>query len=156
MLIQIALGAGMLLLNVLVMAMAALVLESAFRAAHPWLVAPPERWKLLVMLFAVGVWVLVVLTLGIWMWAYVLFETGVFKSMEESLYFSIEAFSTLGLGDVVPSQEWRVFAAMAAVNGLLSFGLLTALLVEALRQVRLAQLERRHQDRGPEAPRRSP
>ena len=99
---------------------------------------------------------LVTLTVGIWMWAYVLFGIGAFMSLEESLYFAIEAFSTLGLGDVVPRREWRILAAMAAVNGLLSFGLLTALLVEALRQVRLAQLERRHQDRGPEAPRRSP
>lgn len=144
MLLQIALGAGLLVLNVLVMAVAALVLESAFRAAHPWLIRPPQRPKLLVMLVAVGLWVLATLTVGIWMWAVVLFETGVFKSMEESLYFSIEAFSTLGLGDVVPQHEWRILAAMAAVNGLLSFGLLTALLVEALRQVRLAQLEMRH------------
>jgi hypothetical protein len=32
---------------------------------------------------------------------------------------------------------------MASVNGFLSFGLLTALMVEALRQVRLSQLEMR-------------
>lgn len=144
MLLQIALGSGLLVLNILVMAAAALLLESAFRVAHPWLIRPPQRPKLLVMLVAVGIWVLLVLTVNIWFWAYVLFETGVFKSMEESLYYAIEAFSTLGLGDVVPKQEWRIFAAMAAVNGLLSFGLLTALLVEALRQVRLAQLEMRH------------
>ena len=144
MLLQIALGSGLLVLNVLVMAVAALVLESAFRVAHPWLIRPPQRPKLVVLLVAVGIWVLLVLTVNIWIWAYVLFETGVFKSMEESLYYAIEAFSTLGLGDVLPRQEWRIFAAMAAVNGLLSFGLLTALLVEALRQVRLAQLEMRH------------
>lgn len=144
MLLQIALGSGLLVLNVLVMAVAALVLESAFRAAHPWLIRPPQRPKLVVLLVAVGIWVLLVLTVNIWIWAYVLFEIGVFRSMEESLYYAIEAFSTLGLGDVLPRQDWRIFAAMAAVNGLLSFGLLTALLVEALRQVRLAQLEMRH------------
>ncbi|MBL9075646.1 potassium channel family protein [Tabrizicola sp.] len=144
MLLQILLGSGLLVLNVLVMALAALVLEIAFRATHPWLVRPPQRPKLVLMLVAVGLWVLAVLTLGIWTWAWVLFETGVFKSLEESLYFAIEAFSTLGLGDVVPHKDWRILAAMAAVNGLLSFGLMTALLVEALRQVRLAQLERRH------------
>ena len=143
MLLQIALGSGLLVVNVLVMAVAALLLESAFRVAHPWLIRPPQRLKLLLLLVAVGVWVLLVLTVNIWIWAYVLFETGVLKSMEESLYFAIVAFSTLGLGDVVPADEWRIFAAMAAVNGLLSFGLLTALLVEALRQVRLAQLEMR-------------
>ena len=144
MLLQIALGSAVLVVNVLVMAVAALLLETTFRAVHPWLIAPPQRLKLVLMLVAVCLWALLVLTLNIWAWAYVLFETGVFKSLEESLYYAIEAFSTLGLGDVVPHQDWRVFAAMAAVNGLLSFGLLTALLVEALRQVRLAQLERRH------------
>jgi hypothetical protein len=141
MLHQIALGSGLLVVDVLIMALAALGLETVFRTVHPWLVRPPARLKLLLMLVAVGIWVLVVLTVGIWMWAYVLFEIGVFKSMEESLYFSIVAFSTLGLGDVVPKDEWRILAVMAAVNGLLSFGLLTALLVEALRQVRVAQLE---------------
>ena len=146
MLLQIAIGSGLLVLNVLVMALAALVLEIGFRAAHSWLIRPPQRPKLLLMLVAVGLWVLLTLTVGIWMWAYVLFETGVFKTMEESLYFAIEAFSTLGLGDVIPKQEWRILAAMAAVNGLLSFWLMTALLVEAMRQVRLAQLERRHKD----------
>lgn len=144
MLLQIAIGSGLLVLNVLVMAVAALMLEAAFRSVHPWLIRGAQRSKLLLMLVAVGIWVLGTLTVGIWMWAYILFETGVFKSMEESLYFAIVAFSTLGLGDVVPRQEWRILAAMAAVNGLLSFGLMTALLVEALRQVRLAQLERRH------------
>lgn len=144
MLLQIALGSGLLVMNVLVMAVAALLLEVAFRSAHPWLVRPPQRIKLLLMLIGVGLWVLVVITLGVWLWAVVLHEVGAFATMEESVYFALVAFSTLGLGDVVPPLEWRVLSAMAAVNGFLSFGLLTALLVEALRQVRLAQLERRH------------
>lgn len=145
MLLQIALGSGLLVLNVILMALAALVLESAFRSLHPWLVAPPQRPKLVLMLVAVGLWVLAVITVGVWIWALSLHAIGAFGSYEEAVYFSIVAFSTLGLGDVVPHPEWRILSVMAAVNGFLSFGLLTALLVEALRQVRLAQLEvRRH------------
>lgn len=144
MLLQIALGSGLLVLNVILMALAALVLESAFRSVHPWLIAPPQRPKLVLMLVAVGIWVLSVITVGVWIWALTLHAIGAFTTFEEAVYFSIVAFSTLGLGDVVPLHEWRIFAAMASVNGFLSFGLLTALLVEALRQVRLAQLERRH------------
>lgn len=143
MLVQIALGTGLLLVNVLVMAIAALVLEVVFRRVHPWLVAPPQRQKLLLMLIGVGIWVLAVITTGVWIWAFALWGLGAFATLEEAVYFSLVAFSTLGLGDVVPPPEWRVLAAMAAVNGFLSFGLLTALLVEALRQVRLAQLELR-------------
>jgi hypothetical protein len=143
MLLQITLGTGLLLLNVLVMAIAALMLEVAFRRFHPWLIAPPQRPKLLVMLVGVGIWVLAVITTGVWIWALALWSLGAFPTMEESVYFSLVAFSTLGLGDIVPPPEWRVLAAMAAVNGFLSFGLLTALLVEALRKVRLAQLDQR-------------
>jgi hypothetical protein len=141
---QIALGSGVLVINVLVMAIAALLLEVAFRRAHPWLVTPPQRSKLLLMLVGVGLWVLAVVTVGVWIWALTLQGVGAFATMEDSVYFSLVAFSTLGLGDIVPPPEWRILSAMAAVNGFLSFGLLTALLVEALRQVRLAQLERRH------------
>lgn len=144
MLVQIALGSGLLVVNVLVMAMAAFLLEEAFRRLHPWLITSPQRPKLLFLLVGVGVWILSVITMGVWIWAIALHGVGAFASLEDSVYFALVAFSTLGLGDIVPPREWRIFSAMAAVNGFLSFGLLTALLVEALRQVRLAQLDRRH------------
>jgi hypothetical protein len=95
------------------------------------------------MLVCVGIWVLGVVTICVWIWALSLWSLGAFTTMEESVYFSLVAFSTLGLGDIVPPQEWRILSVMAAVNGFLSFGLLTALMVEALRQVRLSQLELR-------------
>ncbi len=144
MFIQIALGSGLLVIHVMIMAIAAFLLEVAFRKVHPWLISPPQRPKLLVMLVAVCLWVLAVVTTGVWIWALAYYALGAFATVEESLYFSLVAFTTLGLGDVVAPQEWRILSVMAAVNGFLSFGLLTALLVEALRQVRLAQLEIRH------------
>jgi voltage-gated potassium channel Kch len=146
MFIQIALGTGLLLVNVLIMALAAFLLETAFRRAHRWLVAPPQRPKLLLLLIGVCFWVLAVVTTGVWIWAIALLTLGAFPTLESAVYFSLVAFTTLGLGDVVAPQEWRILSVMAAVNGFLSFGLLTALLVEALRQVRLAQLETRHRD----------
>lgn len=145
MFIQIAIGTGLLVANLVVMAIAALLLEVGFRRVHPWLIAEPQRPKLLVLLIGVGIWVLAVVTVGVWSWATTLRFVGTFATQEEAVYFALESFTTLGLGDVVPATEWRILAAMTAVNGFLSFGLLTALLVEALRQVRLAQLEnRRH------------
>ncbi len=144
MLSQIALGTVVLILNITVAAVGAFLLEALFVRVHPWLLAPPQRPKLLVLLIGVGIWVLALITVAVWIWALALFELGAFKTLEEAMYFSLVAFSTLGLGDVVPPKELRIFAAMASVNGFLSFGLLTALLVETMRQVRLAQLERRH------------
>jgi hypothetical protein len=143
MLVQIAIGTAILLVNILVAALASLVLEVAFRRWHPWLIRAPQRPKLLLMLVLVGIWVLGVVTVCVWIWALSLWSLGAFPTVEEAVYFSLVAFSTLGLGDIVPPQEWRILSVMAAVNGFLSFGLLTALMVEALRQVRLSQLELR-------------
>jgi hypothetical protein len=143
MLIQIALGTVVLVVNITVAAVAAFLLEALFQRGHHWLIAPPQRPKLLLMLIGVGLWVLAVVTVAVWIWALALYALGAFPTLEQSMYFSLVVFSTLGLGDVLPPQEWRIFAVMAAVNGFLSFGLLTALLVEALRQVRLAQIETR-------------
>jgi len=144
MIVQIAFGTGLLVLNILVMAVAAFLLEAAFRQVHPWLISTPQRPKLLLMLVGVCLWVLAVISAGVWIWACSLYALGAFQTLEEAVYFGLVAFTTLGLGDVVAPQEWRILSVMAAVNGFLSFGLLTALLVEALRQVRLAQLEMRH------------
>jgi hypothetical protein len=144
MFLQIALGTGLLVVNVLIMAVAAFLLEDAFRRAHPWLLAAPQRPKILLMLVGVCLWVLAVVTTGVWIWALALRFLGAFPTMEAAVYFSLVAFTTLGLGDVVAPLDWRILSVMAAVNGFLSFGLLTALLVETLRQVRLAQLETRH------------
>ncbi len=143
MLIQIALGTCVLVVNIIVAALAAFVLEVLFRRGHQWLIAPPQRPKILLLLIGVGLWVLAVVTVAVWIWAWALHALGAFATLEQAMYFSLVAFSTLGLGDVVPPQEWRIMAVMAAVNGFLTFGLLTALLVEALRQVRMAQIETR-------------
>jgi Ion channel len=143
MLIQIVFGTVVLMVNITMAAVGAFLLEAVFQRIHPWLVSPPQRPKLLLLLIGVGMWVLALITVAVWIWALALFELGAFKTLEESMYFSLVAFSTLGLGDVVPPKELRIFAVMASVNGFLSFGLLTALLVEALRQVRLSQWETR-------------
>jgi hypothetical protein len=143
MLVQIAIGTLILLVNILVAALAALVLEVAFRRWHHWLVSAPQRPKLLLMLVCVGIWVLGVVTVCVWTWALALWSLGAFPTIEEAVYFSLVAFTTLGLGDLVPPPAWRILSVMSSVNGFLSFGLLTALMVEALRQVRLSQLEMR-------------
>jgi hypothetical protein len=68
----------------------------------------------------------------VWIWAHILLATGALHSMEEALYFSISTYTTLGFGDVIVGEEFRVFASMEAVTGMLGFGLSTAFLVSLL------------------------
>ena len=115
-------------------------MEMGFARSHRWLIREPHRPKLLLVMLGVSFVVLGIITAGVWIWALAFYTLGVFITLEASVYFSLVSFTTLGFGDVLLPQEWRLLSGMAAANGLLNFGLLTALLVEALRHVRLGQM----------------
>ncbi len=143
MFIQIAIGTGLLLTSILIAAVSAWVMEIAFQRGHGWLMREPHRPKLMVVIAGVSLWVLGVITAGIWIWAGAFYALGVFATLEQAVYFAMVTYTTLGFGDLLLPVEWRLLAGMTAANGLLNFGLLTALLVEALRHVRLGQVEHR-------------
>ena len=81
------------------------------------------------------------LTVAVWIWAVAFRLLGIFGTLEASVYFSLVAFTTLGFGDVLLPQEWRLLSGLSAANGLLMFGLMTAVLVETLRETRGMQRE---------------
>jgi hypothetical protein len=143
MLIQILAGSALLIINITLAAVAAMLLEVAFTKVHVWLMREPHRPKLVLLVAGVSIWVLGVITVGVWVWAMAYFWLGAFNTLEECVYFSIVVFTTLGLGDVILPMEWRILAGMEAANGFLNFGLLCALFIEALRQIRLNQVEYR-------------
>jgi Ion channel len=145
MFIQIAIGTGLLMISILIAAISAWAMEVAFLRGHSWLMREPHRPKLMVLIAGVSLWVLGIITAGVWVWAGAFYALGIFPTLEEAVYFAIVSYTTLGFGDVLLPLEWRLLAGMAAANGLLNFGLLTALLVEALRHVRLGQVEHRSQ-----------
>lgn len=150
MLIQIALGTALMLLSVLVSGLAFWALEAQLVRHHRWLVTEPHRPKLALVLAVAAVWVLGMVTAGVWIWALALWALGIFITIEASVYFSLVAFTTLGFGDILLPQSWRLLGGMAAANGLLNMGLLTAMLVEVLRHIRLSQIEvKRRKDRAP-------
>ncbi|MGZ5916799.1 MAG: potassium channel family protein [Methyloceanibacter sp.] len=50
------------------------------------------------------------------------------------LYFAFVNYTTLGYGDVVPVERWRLMGPMTAMNGVLMFGWSTAVIFEVLRK----------------------
>ena len=147
MLTQIAIGTVLLIINITLAAIAAMALEVMFQKTHPWLMREPHRPKLVLLVAGVSLWLLGVITLGVWIWAGAYLWLGAFPTLEQAVYFSIVAYTTLGLGDVVLPQAWRILAGMEAANGFINFGLLSALFIEALRQIRLSQVELRRRGR---------
>ncbi|MCV2864136.1 potassium channel family protein [Defluviimonas sp. WL0075] len=141
MFIQIALGTALMLCSVLVSGLAFWGFEVLLVRHHDWLVKEPHRPKLALVLAVAALWVLGMVTAGVWIWALALWALGIFITIEASVYFSLVAFTTLGFGDILLPHQWRLLGGMAAANGLLNMGLLTAMLVEALRHIRLSQIE---------------
>ncbi|SOC14179.1 ion channel [Rhodobacter maris] len=141
MFLQILIGSGMILGNVLVAGLAAWLMEWAFLRWHGWLMRRPYRPKLLIVLLLITFWAMAVVTVGVWFWALCYRVLGVFHSMEAAVYFSLVSYTTLGYGDVILPQEWRILGGMTGAGGFLNFGILAAMLVEALRQVRVNQIE---------------
>src|SRR5262249_49806562 len=70
-------------------------------------------------------------TIEVWVWATAYIAVGIVRDIESALYFSTETFTTLGYGDITPLANWRLFAALEAVNGFILIGWSTAYLVAA-------------------------
>jgi hypothetical protein len=50
------------------------------------------------------------------------------------VYFAFGNYTTLGYGDVLPLEHWRVLAPMTALNGIMLIGWSTALMFAILRR----------------------
>jgi hypothetical protein len=67
----------------------------------------------------------------IWLWAVAYFLVGAIPDMPTALYFSVTTFTTLGYGDVVLGQDWRLLGGLEGITGFLLIGWSTAYLVAA-------------------------
>jgi len=74
-------------------------------------------------------------TVEIWAWALLYLLLGQFESFERALYFSTVTFTTLGYGDIVLQQRWQLLSSIEAVNGIILFGVSTAVVFEVFRKL---------------------
>lgn len=139
MLVQLLLGSALIGATAFVAALSWWGLEFVLVRNHRWLIRPSQGLKLILVLSLSMLWTIVMMTASVWIWATALWMLHIFATFEASVYFSLVAFTTLGFGDILLPVEWRLLGGLAAANGLLVFGLLTAMLVETLTQIRLRQ-----------------
>ena len=69
-------------------------------------------------------------------WAVLYRLLGAFPDFETAMYFSGVTFTSLGYGDVVLDGRMRLLGPLQAANGLMMFGITTALFIAAVQQVR--------------------
>ncbi len=78
--------------------------------------------------------IFLLITVHIWLWAlaYELLSIPEFKTLEDAVYFSTVTFTTLGYGDIVLHDQWRVLSGIEAANGVVLLGWSTAFLFEIM------------------------
>ena len=98
-------------------------------------------WRDVAIVATVTQLALVAHVMEIAIWAAVLGLCGEFNRFGGAFYHSAMNYTTLGYGDVVMSASWKLLGPLEAANGLLMFGVSTAMifaLIQRLVQSRLA------------------
>jgi hypothetical protein len=133
MLRQLLLGGSVSLGNIAIHAVVMAALVGTARRALRWKHRKSQAWLAAVMVATVGVLLVAhVAEVIAWSLTYAIF--GVVPPGADVLYFAFVNYTTLGYGDVVPVERWRLLGPMAAMNGVLLFGWSTAVIFEVLRQ----------------------
>jgi len=73
-------------------------------------------------------------TLEVMIWAVIYKAAGAAPAGSDLLYFAFVNYTTLGYGDIIPAERWRLLGPVAAMNGILLFGWSTAVIFEVLRR----------------------
>jgi hypothetical protein len=68
-------------------------------------------------------------------WALLFLGIAEFQDFATAFYHSTVNFATLGYGDMVMSERWRLLGALQAVSGVLMFGLSTGTLFAVMNQL---------------------
>jgi len=68
-------------------------------------------------------------------WALLFMFLGEFSDFETAFYHSTVNFASLGYGDIVMSDKWRLLGALEAANGVLMFGLSAGAILSVMQRM---------------------
>ena len=131
---QIAIGIAASLANIAIHSVImAIVSWVSYRVARAAPGHSERRRLVLVMMAAVTVLMAAhLLEVVVWALVYLLFDV---TAPGGAFYLAFVNYTTLGYGDVLPSEYWRLLGPMTAMNGVLLFGWSTAVIYDVLRSV---------------------
>src|SRR4051812_13505999 len=116
MLIQLVLATFMVIVTVLVhltgLAVVVRVLRSHSRMFGMVHVVP------FTLLVTAAIGIFAIHTIEIWIYAALYLVLGAFQTFEVGLYFSTSTYASIGYGDVLLPQAWRIFGAIEGATGI--------------------------------------
>jgi hypothetical protein len=127
MILTLIVGLGMYVLTLCVQMAPVVVFVHIATSKHPRSLTRPSYAANFFLLQLVAALFLFGHLLSIALWALLLCLCGEFGQFEAAYYHSAMNYSTLGYGDIVMSIRWRLLGPLEAINGVMMFGISTAL-----------------------------
>ena len=128
MLHQVAIGSALLLVTTLIHAGCTIAALWALRVSHADRRTSSSRWARVLLTSALVLMMFYASLVESLIWASTYLAVGAISGLEKALYFSTVTFTTLGYGDVVVDDRWRILASFEAATGIIMFGWTTALI----------------------------
>jgi len=133
MLRQFLVGGGVSVLNI---AIHALVMTTVVQVARARAAKDRSHSSLLLIAVMIPTATILMIThaleVSVWALAYLIFDAA--PEGVDLVYFAFVNYTTLGYGDVLPLERWRLLGPITAMNGVLLFGWSTAVIFEVLRR----------------------
>jgi hypothetical protein len=132
MLSALLLGTGLLLASLLTFSVAIVLavrlMSRVIRAGY----SGESFWKNVAIMIVITFVMAAAHLMQIALWAAAFCASREISTFEKAFYFSAENYTSLGYGDIVLSDSWRLLGPLEAINGLLLFGLSTAVMFAVL------------------------
>lgn len=137
MLVQFAIGSVLILATTVIHGLTTLLGVFMLRRHYERLDAPASSLHDTIVVAAFVLWLFLATVVEVWLWAAVYLHLGALRTLEEALYFSTVTFSTLGYGDIILDESWRLLGSFEAANGLFLFGWSTALVFTVVQRLHI-------------------
>jgi hypothetical protein len=108
---------------------------------EPWLEGRFRLFRSLVGLIHLVVSLVILHLLEVVAWASFYFMQGLFPDLRTSIYFSLVTYTTVGYGDVVLPEAWKLLGGCEALAGILMTAWSTAILIPAVSRIHQEQYQ---------------
>lgn len=113
------------------------------RRLHPHLLHVLQLSRVVLIMFLASI-------IEVVLWALAYLQLGAIEGFEPAVYFSMVTYTTLGYGDIVLHEGWRILASFEAINGIIMGGWTTAIVMWAVTRVYFKDLDK-DSGKGPDA-----
>jgi hypothetical protein len=140
-LVPLAVGTATIFASILIHALALATIVNFVRRERRLGRAGIRFWRDVAIVAGVTLLALAAHLIEIATWALVFELCGEFPNFAAAFYSSAENYTTLGYGDVVMSAAWRLLGPLEAADGMLMFGVTTAMIFTIIQRLVQSRLQ---------------